>query len=182
MKKVKLLLLSLFLIPGLGAQDIPGKHDWSVEYDRTKDYIKFISQKKAPYPYSSAEEPQAIIYFSGTILETTQKNDLTKFVDHEIARIKNELMLDTYLETDETPKDNIVTIFDQIDNVEIAILKYRFREVKIGPVGMIRNTRQVLFVYNDKLWISSLIVLYDEDQENMRSDQMSFIKNLITKK
>ena len=44
---------------------------------------------------------------------------------------------------------------------------------------MPRSIRQILFIHNNKLYVSSLIVLYADDQENMRSDQMVFINEIL---
>lgn len=172
-----ILLVLIFLISRLIAQDIPFKHNWKMEY--TEDYVKFTSLKKAPYPYSSTEEPQAIMYFNGSKLDKSAKNDLVKIVADEIRRIKNELSIDTYLEDNRKAKENIVSYFDEIENVRIAVIKYRFNTGKVGQISMPRNTQQVLFIHKDILWVSSLIVLYEADQNNMRSDQITILKKLI---
>ena len=107
---------------------------------------------------------------------------MSKIVAGEIEEIRKELIIDEYLEDDYKAKDNIVSYFDKVDNVQIAVIKYRTNGAKNGQRDMSKNTRQILFIHNDKLWISTLIILFAEDQDNMRSDQITFIKAIIQKK
>ena len=181
MKQIRLLVLSLFLVAGLQARNNSFQHHWHIEYSEA--YIKFRSQKTAPYPYSLAQEPQALMYLSSTVLDDKTEKDLEKYLENEIDRIRKELRLDTYRETDHMPKGNIVSYFEEIGNVRVALIKYRFREKKPGLQSIMPATaQQVLFILEDKLWISSLVVLYDAEQDKMKSDQMAIVKNLILKK
>jgi len=140
------------------------------------------SKKKAPIPFSTIGEPQAIMFIGASNLNKLVDNNLNQIVNDEIVGIRKDLRIDDYLENDYKAKENIVLYFDKIDNVQLAVIKYRTSGVKGKPRTQQRSTRQILFIHNDKLYISSLIVLYGEDQNNMRSDQMTFIKSILKKK
>lgn len=180
MKILKILVLLNFWILGLSAQNVNFKHDWDMKY--LEHDIQFTSKKKAPIPFSTTGEPQALMIVGASLLDKSSENDLSKIVAVEIDEIRKELSIDEYLEDDYKAKDNIVLYFDKIDNTPIAVIKYRTNGVKGGQRTMPRSTRQILFIHNDKLWISSLIVLFAEDQDNMRSDQMTFVKAILEKK
>ena len=177
--RIKILFLLNFWALGLGAQNVNFKHDWDMKY--LEHDIQFTSKKKAPVPFSTTGEPQALMIVGASVLDNSTKNDLNKTVTDEIDGIRQQLSIDEYLEDDFKAKDNIVSYFDKISNVQIAVIKYRTNGVKGGRRTMPRNARQILFIHNNKLWISSLIVLFGEDQDNMRSDQMTFIKAIIDK-
>jgi len=180
MRIFKIFLLFNFVTIGLSAQNTKYKHDWDIKY--LEHDIQFTSKKKAPVPFSTTGEPQALIIVGASALDKSTKNDLKKIVDREIEDIKKKLSIDEYLEDDYKAEDNFVLYFDKVDNVPIAVIKYRTNGLKGGQRIMTRSTRQILFIHNDKLWISSLIVLFAEDQVNMRSDQMTFIKAILEKK
>ena len=144
--------------------------------------IQFTSKRKAPVPFSTTGEPQAIMIIGASAIDNSTNNDLNKIVKDEIDGIRKDISIDEYLEEDYKANDNIVSYIDKINNVKIAVIKYRTNGLKSGQRTMTRSTRQILFIHNDKLWISSLIVLFGEDQDNMRSDQMTFIKAIIDKK
>lgn len=180
MRILKTFVLLNIWILGLSAQNINFKHDWDMKY--LDHDIQFTSKKKAPIPFSTTGEPQALMIVGASALDNSAKNDLSKIVAYEIDGIRKKLSIDEYLEDDYKAKDNIVSYFDKVDNIQIAVIKYRTNGVIGGQRTMPRSTRQILFIYNDKLWISSLIVLFAEDQENMQSDQMTFIKAIINKK
>jgi len=180
MRKFKILLLLNLWILGLNAQHVNFKHDWDIKY--LEHEIEFISKMKAPFPFSNTGEPQAKMIVGASGLDKTSNNDLRKIVADEIAVIRKELSLDEYLEDDYQAKDNIVLYFDNIGDVEIAVIKYRTNGVIGGQRTIPRSTQQILFIHNNKRWISSLIVLFAEDQDNMWSDQMTFIKAIIGEK
>ena len=180
MRIFKILVLLNFWIIGLNAQNVSFKHDWDMKY--LEHDIQFTSKKKAPVPFSTTGEPQALMIVGASGLDKSVKNDLSKIVSNEIDGIRKELSIDEYLEDDYKAKDNIVSYFDKVDNVQIAVIKYRTNGVNGGQRTMPRSTRQILFIHNDKLWISSLIVLFAEDQDNIQSDQMTFIREIIEKK
>jgi len=180
MRILQILFLLNFWILGLSAQNVNFKHDWDMQY--LEHYIQFTSKKKAPVLFSTTGEPQALMIVGASALDKSLKNDLSKIVAGEIEEIRKELIIDEYLEDDYKAKDNIVSYFDKVDNVQIAVIKYRTNGAKNGQRDMSKNTRQILFIHNDKLWISTLIILFAEDQDNMRSDQITFIKAIIQKK
>jgi len=122
------------------------------------------------------------MFIGASNLNKLVDNNLNQIVNDEIVGIRKDLRIDDYLENDYKAKENIVLYFDKIDNVQLAVIKYRTSGVKGKPRTQQRSTRQILFIHNDKLYISSLIVLYGEDQNNMRSDQMTFIKSILKKK
>jgi hypothetical protein len=179
MKKVEIIILLNFVIFGLNAQNFNFKHDWEMKY--LEHEIQFASKRKAPVPFSTTGEPQALMIVGATELDKSAKNDLSEIVSDEIDGIRKELYIAEYLEEDYKANDNIVSYFDKVDNVQMAVIKYRTNGVKGKQETMPRSTRQILFIHNDKLWISSLIVLFAEDQDNMLSDQMTFIKVIIKK-
>lgn len=180
MRLIKIIVLLNLWIIGLSAQNVDFKHNWDLKY--LEHDIQFVSKKKAPIPFSTTGEPQALMIVGASGLDKSANKDLSKIVADEIDGIRRELSIDEYLEDDHKAKDNVVSYFDKFDSVNIAVIKYRTNGVKGGQRIMPRSTRQILFIHNDKLWISSLIVLFAEDQDNMRSDQMTFIKAIIGKK
>jgi hypothetical protein len=180
MRIFKILFLLNFWILGLNAQNVIFKHDWDMKY--LEHDIQFTSKKKAPIPFSTTGEPQALMIVGASALDSSLKNDFNKIIADEIIGIRKELSIDEYLEDDYKAVDNIVSYFDNINSVKIAVIKYRTNGVKGGQIIMPRSTRQIVFIHNNKLWISSLIVLFAEDQDNMRADQMTFIKAIIGEK
>lgn len=180
MRIFKIIILLNFWIIGLSAQNVNFKHDWDMKY--LEHDIQFTSKKKAPIPFSTTGEPQALMIVGTSELDKSANNDLSKIVADEIDEIIKELSIDEYLEDDYKAKDNIVSYFDKVGNIKIAVIKYRTNGVKGGQRTMPRSIRQILFIHNNKLWISSLIVLFAEEQDNMRSDQMTFIKAITVKK
>jgi hypothetical protein len=180
MRRLKIFYLLSILTLGLNAQNVNFKHDWDIKY--LDHDIQLTSKKKAPVPFSTTGEPQAIMFIGASILDKSATNNLNQIVSDEIAGIRQDLVIDEYLENDYKAKDNIVLYFDKVDNVQIAVIKYRTIGEKGKPRTQPRSTRQILFIHNDKLYISSLIVLYGEDQNNMRSDQMTFIKSILKTK
>lgn len=141
--------------------------------------IQLTSKKKAPIPFSMNGEPQAIMYIGATILNDSTKYELSQIVLDEIEGIRNDLVIADSLEEDYEAKDSIVLYFDKVNNVQIGVIKYRTSGVKNGQKTLPRNTKQILFIHNSKRWISSLIVLFAEDQDDMRNEQMTFIREII---
>ena len=180
MRRLKIFYLLSILTLGLNAQNVNFKHDWDIKY--LDHDIQLTSKKKAPVPFSTTGEPQAIMFIGASNLDKSATNSLSQVVSDEVAGIRQDLVIDEYLENDYKAKDNIVTYFDKIDNVQIAVIKYRTTGEKGKQRTMPRSTRQILFIHNGRLYISSLIVLYGEDQINMRSDQMTFIKSILKTK
>ncbi len=177
MKKIFFVVLLSLLTIRLVAQTAPFRHDWDMKY--LEHDIQFTSKKKAPPPFSTSGEPQAIMYVGASILDPSAKKDLNMIVKEEIEGIRKSLSIDEYLENDYKSEDNIVSYTEKIANFQLAVIKYRTNGKKEGPRTMPRSVRQILFIYKDRLWISSLIVLFAEDQDNMRNDQMTFIKRVL---
>ncbi len=173
-----LILFNIFACE-LIAQDNIFRHDWDFKY--LEHNIQFTSKRQAPVPFSVTGEPQAIMIFGSSQLDSTSQNDLEAIVEDEIEGIRNELCIDEYLEEDYIADDNIVSYFDKIDGVRVAVIKYRTNGIKGSEKTMTRSTRHMLFIHNGLLYVSSLIVLYAEDSENMRSDQITFIKKILAK-
>ena len=176
MKTYCIFILFSFWTIGLFGQT-EFKHDWDTKY--LEHSIQFTSKKIAPKPFSNSGEPQAIMFVGASKLDPSSENDLNQIVKDEIASIMTDICIDEYLEDDYTPEDNIVSYFEMISSVKIGIIKYRTCGEKGEPKVIPRSVRQILLIKNDKLYISSLIVLYAEDQDNLRSDQMTFIKQII---
>ncbi|MFO7826998.1 MAG: hypothetical protein R6V23_00135 [Bacteroidales bacterium] len=177
MKLIKILFLLNFWTISLVAQTIDFKHDWEIK-DLEHD-IQLTSKKTTPPPFSTTNEPQAIMIFGASKIDDSMKNDLSQIVKNEIESIKKGFNIIEYLEDDYKPIDHIVSYFEKLNSVQIAIIKYRMNGKKNGQPIMPRSIRQILFIHNDKLYVSSLIVLYAEDQDNMRSDQMLFIHKIL---
>jgi antitoxin component YwqK of YwqJK toxin-antitoxin module len=181
MKRLKVLGIFILMTIGLYAQNIDFKHEWEMKYleDGT---IQFTSKRKAPIPFSTTGEPQALLYYSATKLDPKSGIDLHQIVKDEIEGIRNSINIDEYLENDYKPVDGIVTRFEKLDNVEIAIIKYRTNGKKEGERTMPRSVKHVLFVKDNLYYNSTLIVLFAEDQDNIRKDQMTFVKDIINHK
>jgi hypothetical protein len=141
--------------------------------------IQFTSKKQTPLPFSTTSEPQALMTVGASLLDPNSRNDLKEIIKDEIKGIRESISLDEYLENDYKPEDNIVSYFEKIGSTQIAVIKYRTNGIKGKEKTMPRSVRQILLIKNDKLFVSSLIVLFAEDQDNMRSDQMTFISNII---
>jgi len=177
MRTFKILILLSLMTIRLDAQTIPFKHDWDMKY--LEHDIQFTSKKQAPPPFSTTGEPQAIMIVGATVLDPSSKNDLKQIVKDEIEGIRKDVSIDEYLETDYKPEAQIVSYSENLGNVKLAIIKYRTNGVPGGQKTMTRSVRQILFIQNGKLYISSLVVLFAEDQDNMRYDQMTFIKKIL---
>jgi hypothetical protein len=177
MKPLKILLLLNFWSIGLVAQTDEFKHDWEIQY--LEHDIQFVSKKIAPLPFSTNEEPQAIMIVGASMIDDSMKNNLKQIVKSEIETIRKDFNIIEYLEEDYKPKDNIVSYTEKLGSVQIATIKYRINGEKNGPTITPRSVRQMLFIHNEKLYISSLVVLFAEDQDNIRSDQMLFINKIL---
>jgi hypothetical protein len=177
MKNFKILILLSFWTLRLCAQTGDLKHDWNLKY--LEDGIQFTSKKQAPVPFSTTGEPQAIMIVDASVLHPSPKKDLNQIVKDKIESIRKDFSIDEYSETDYKPDDNIVSYYEKIGDVRIAIIKYRTNGKQGGQTITPRSVRQILFIQNNKLYISSLIVLFAEDQDNMRSDQLTFIKKIL---
>lgn len=178
MRTYHILIILSFLTFNLNAQNIQFKHDWEMKYLETG--IQFTSKKIAPPPFSTTGEPQALMTVGASILDPNSKNELKEILKDEIKGIRESISLDEYLENDYKPDDNIVSYFENIGSTQIAVIKYRTNGIKGKEKTMPRSVRQILLIKNNKLFVSSLIVLFAEDQDNMRSDQMTFISSIIS--
>ncbi len=177
MKFIKILfLLNLWSI-SLLAQTSEFKHDWEIKY--LEHDIQFTSKKTTPPPFSKTNEPQAIMILGAKMIDDSMKNDLNQIVKNEIESIKKGFHIIEYLEKDYIPIDHVVSYVEKLGSVQIATIKYRINGEENGQTIRPRSIRQILFIHNNKLYVSSLIVLYAEDQENMRSDQMVFIHKIL---
>jgi len=156
------------------------KHDWNIEY--LEHEILFTSKKEAPMPFSQTGEPQATISFAAFELDAKSEKKLQKIVEEEVIGIRNEVRIVEYLEEDYPVKENIAVYFEKYKNTQLAVIKYRTNGViQDAQTVSTRSVKQILFVFNNKLYISTLIVLYAEYQDDMRNDQMTFIKAIIDK-
>lgn len=153
------------------------KHNWNMKY--LEHGIQFTSKSSAPAPYSSTGEPSALMIVDALQNDPSSKNDLTSIVKQEIENIRSSLRIEEYLEKDYRPDNNIVSYFDDFGTTKLGIIKYRTTGELTGERTMPRSVKQILFVKNNKLYVSSLIVLFAADQKNLRSDQMTFIQNVI---
>ena len=154
------------------------KHEWYVE--RNKNEVIFKSAKPAPIPFSMTGEPQAIMYFAAFELDALSEKDLQKIVEKEVLEIKNTIRIIEYFEEDYPAKENIVVYFEKYKNTQLAVIKFRTNgEIEDNQIGATTSIRHILFVVNDKFYISTLTVLYAEYQDDIRSDQMTFIKTII---
>jgi hypothetical protein len=176
MKHIKILLLLIIFTSGLYAQSSFFIHEWDIKILEHK--IQFSSKKKTPLPFSLNGETQAEMIVEASATDNAAP-DLTKIALEEIEGIREAVSLDKYIEADYKAKDNVVLYFDKILNTPIAVIKYRTNGMKGGQKTVPRTVRQILFIHNDKLWDSSLIVLYVEDQNNMMIDQISFIRAIL---
>jgi len=161
------------------AQTIDFKHDWEIKY--LENDIQFTSKKTTPLPFSTTGEPQAIMIFGASLINDSIKHDLIQIVTNEMESIKKSFIIIEYLENDYKPIDNVVSYFEMLGSVQLAIIKYRINGEENGETIMPRSIRQIIFIHNNKLFVSSLIVLFAEDQENMRSDQMLFVSEILGK-
>ena len=177
MKRIKILFLLNFFVISLLAQTVEFKHDWEIKY--LEHDIQFTSKKTTPPPYSITNEPQAIMIFGVSMLDESVKYDLNQIVNDEIESIRKGFHIIEYLEDDYIPTDNIVSYYEKLGSVQTATIKYRMNGDENRQTIMPRSIRQILFIHNNKLYVSSLIVLYADDQENMRSDQMVFINEIL---
>ena len=152
------------------------KHEWDTKY--LEHGIQFTSKSAAPVPFSNTGEPSAIMTVDASQIDPSSKSDLAAIVKDEINGIRSELRIEEYLEKDYKPDSNIVSYFDDINSVKLAVIKYRTTGSVKSERVMPRSVRQILIIKDSKLYVSSLIVLFAGDQDNMRSDQMTFIRKL----
>lgn len=174
MKKIVLSLCAISLFSN--AQNINLKHDWK-EVNRD-GVIQYISNEKTPFPFSETGEPQAVMNFGASI---SNGESLNEIISKEIEQIQEEYIIADYLEGDYEPTNNMVSFYRRIDNHKVGIIKYRVSGFKGGISFLPRSIRHLLFIKDEKLWISTLIVLYAEDQYNLREDQINYIKAILAK-
>lgn len=173
MKPVQIIIL-FFISFNVNAQIIDYKHDWDEKhYD---DYIQYTSKKEAPIPFSTTGEPQAVMNIGVSLIE---EKSLDEIVDEELIDRRKEYSIAEYLETDHKPDNNIVRYKKTIHGTNVIVVKYRISGFKDGASFMTRSVKQIFFVKNQKLWVSTLIVLFAEDQDNLRSDQITCVKEII---
>jgi len=180
------ILISLLFSCGCSAQKDDSsqnndfKHDWNIEY--LEHEILFTSKKTTPMPFSQTDEPQATMYFAAFELDAKSEKKLQKIVEEEIIGIRKEIRIAEYLEEDHRAKENIAVYFEKYKKTQLAVIKYRTNgEIQGDKTVSTRSIKQILFIFNNKLYISTLIVLYAEYQDDIRCDQMTFIKAIIDK-
>ena len=157
MKKLILFALFIFSFNAIKSQTNIFKHPWDIKY--LEHDIQFISKKQAPIPFSTTGEPQAIMFVGATKLDSSSEKDLRKIVNSEIDDIRKQISLDEYLEDDYKPSKNLVLYYDQIGNIEIAVIKYRTNGLLNEQKVMPRSARHILFIKNNMLYNSTLTVL-----------------------
>jgi len=177
MKRLLAVLFLFALISKSHAQEF--KHSWDLQY--LEHGLQFNSKKKAPLPFSTTGEPQATMIVGASNLSPSDETDIVKIIKDEIDGIRASLALDTYLEQDHVPNNNIVSYFENLGAAKLGIIKYRTVGGKNGKSIMPRSVKQIVFIHNQKLYVSTLMVLFAEDQDNMRSDQMTFVENILKK-
>ena len=180
MKKYLLQLILIFNCVGLTAHNVVFKHNWDIQY---LDYgIQFKSKSPAPFPFSEVGEPQAVMIVSTDALNSKSQGNLDQIVKDEVAGIRRDLIITDYLDNDYKPVKNVVTYYSKIGNYRIAVIKYRTFGSKDKKQAMPRSARQILFVKDNKLWTSTLLILYAVDQINIIKDQMTFIEGVLNPK
>jgi len=180
MKKHLFHLIIMFNCVGLTAQNVVYKHSWDIQY---LDYgILFKSKSPAPFPFSEVGEPQAVMIVSADKLDSKSQGNFEQIVKDEVAGIRSDLIITDYLDNDYKSVNNIVTYYSKVGNYRVAVIKYRTFGTKGQKQAMPRSARQILFVKDNKLWISTLLILYAGDQINIFKDQMTFIEGVINPK
>jgi hypothetical protein len=177
-----IVLLSFYpisLIAQPGFESLGFKHNW--ELKMLEHGFQLLSKSPAPVPFSMNGEPQASMVISASKLDLSTKINLEDIMKDEVAGINNDLIIDEYLEDDFTPKDNIVSYTDILAGNKIAVIKYRTKGDKRNPAAMSRSIRHILFIKDNMLYISTVIVLYAEDQDNIRNDQIKLVEYILNK-
>lgn len=177
MKNHLFLLLLILNCVGLSAQNVDFKHNWDMKY--LKNGIQFTSILTAPLQYSEIGEPQAVMIVTTDSLNNKTNTELDKLIIRQTLGLRKSMIIDKYIDKDYVPLDDIVTYYSKVGDCRIGVLKYRFSGVNGEKLKMPRTSRQIFFFLNNKLWISTLMVIYDKDIENMFKDQMTFIENSI---
>lgn len=179
MKKHLLQLIIIFNCVGLTAQNVDFKHHWDMKY--LKNGIQFTSILTSPLPFSEIGEPQAVMIVTYDSLNNKTNIDLDHFILGLVAGLRKGLIFEKYLENDYEPVNNVVTYFSKAGDCRIGVIKYWFSGFNGEKFQMPRLGRQICFILDNKRWISTLIVIYDKDIENMFKDQMTFIEGSIIK-
>lgn len=144
-----------------------------------KNGIQFTSILTAPLQFSEIGEPQAVMIVTYDSLINKTNKDLDHIILGEVAGLRKGLIFGKYLEKDYEPVNDVVTYFSKAGDCRIGVIKYWFTGANGEKFPMPRFARQIFFILDNKLWISTLIVIYDKDIENMLKDQMTFIEGSI---
>lgn len=125
------------------------------------------------------DEPQAMMIITYDSLNSVTNTELDKLILRQILGLKKSMIIDKYIDKDYLPVDDIVTYYSEVGDCKIGVLKYRFTDVNGETLKIPRTSKQIFFPFNNKLWISTLMVIYDKDIENMFKDEMTFIEGSI---
>ncbi len=152
-------------------------HDWKMELkDGT---VKFTSNHPAPFPFSTTGEPEALMTAT-TVKPSKEVPPLAYIVRSEIKDIREELEIAPYMEEDgHTPKGGIVSYYEEVEGQNIAFIKYRTVGEKGKQRVMPRTVRHAIFMKDDKIYYIHLIVLFAVHEEEVRGDQIRFIRNIL---
>jgi hypothetical protein len=151
-------------------------HDW--RQDNGPGEVKFISNHRAPLPFSETGEPEATLTMQAS--KIPDNVPLSRVVEVEIKGIRNGTEIGEYLEEDGHKPDNgIVSYVEEINGHKVAFIKYRVAGVKGKSPVSPRSFSHAILLKNGKVYFVHLIVLFAGHQEEVRADQIRLVKGIL---
>jgi hypothetical protein len=175
MRYFSALIFMLLLSSAAWAQD-DFEYAWDIQKGPNGE-VNLIGEKPAPVPFSMTGEPAASMTVVSSSIEKNQT--LNQIVDEEVAGIKAHLIIAEYMEDDFEPKDDIAVYTETHLNTPVAFIKYRTHGEKDVQTPMPSTVRHAIFMHNGRVYYIHLFVLYAEDQDIVRRDQIKLIERVI---
>jgi formylglycine-generating enzyme required for sulfatase activity len=165
--------------PGAPQDDERLQHDWHIE--EGTNGVNYTSNHPAPPPFSYSNEPEATVAIE-SVKFSGRPRPLSQVVSSEIREIRKELQIGEYLENDgHKPQRGIASWVEEIDGQQVAFIKYRFVGAKGEPRVTARTARHAILIRNRQLYFVHLTVLFARHQEEVRSDQIRLVRDIISK-
>jgi hypothetical protein len=170
------LFLSQLVVFGAEQDDSKLVHNWRQEIGQRE--VKYISNYKAPVPFSLTGEPEATLTMEASKIQ--QDTSLSKIIESEINEIRKITEIGEYLEADgKKPVGSIAAYTEKINGHEVAFIKYRAIGIKGKPPVQPRSVIHAILIKNEIIYYVHLIVLFAGHQEEVRTDQIRLIKAIL---
>ncbi len=151
------------------------KHQWNATCE--KDKCNFISSHESPYPFSENSPVEAVLGVEVFPKETN--NTLEEILNSELNAIKNQNLINDYLEEDRpAPNNNIAVFTETINTKKVGFIKYRTSGSPEHPSVMPITVIHGIFLDSNQIVMVHLITFFGGHQEEIREDQHTLLNKL----